>query len=118
METNDFIVAVSRLPEVMEYLNRLEDKLDRIIDAVPTREFVDIAWICSEIGCSRDFIRTHPWIAPNFGVPDVSGRPKRWRRETWSVWIADLNERKSAWQEMPAGIRRQILMKAEVCVKA
>ena len=109
MELADLIEGFEKLPAISQRLERIEEKLDRLLEATPVRRFVDISWICAELGCSRDWLRSRLWILPAFGVPDVSGTPKRWKLETWRSWSNDLAAREQVWRALSDDRRREIL---------
>jgi len=112
MEVEALLKALEKITEIAPRLDRLEKKLDSLIDATPVRQFIDTEWICAELGCSRDWIRSRPWMLPNFGNPDITGRPRRWKCITWETWKSDLKSREQAWKAMSEIERRRVVKAA------
>lgn len=108
MDVAVLLDSIGRLPELALRLERLEVQMSRLVEATPVRRFVDIGWICAELGCSRDWIRSRPWVLPNFGVAEVSGSPKRWKLETWREWSDELGAREQAWRSLSTAERSRL----------
>ena len=109
MDIYDLVAALEKVAELPRRLGSVEEKLDQLVAATPVRQYVDIAWICKEIGCSRDWLRSRPWALPNFGHPDVGGRPRRFVRSSWEKWSEDLTARELAWKCMTNAQRQRVL---------
>lgn len=80
-----------------ERQKRIERKLDELLNK---SEYITIAGIAEDIGRSKEWIRRHPWVLPNFGRPDIDGRPKQWLRSNWDEWKEHLNDRRIMWEAM------------------
>ena len=110
MDLADFLTNFEKIAELPTRLESIETKLDRLLISLPHREYITIADICIEIGCNRGYIRTRPWILPNYGIPDLAGRPKRWRLSTWEMWLAQgLEIHRQAWISFSEEQRRRIV---------
>ena len=94
---------------MLKRLDAIEELLARIAEALPLREYITVDDICHELNCGRDYIRSRPWILPAFGIPDLDGRPRRWRLDHWWIWKADLGAREQAWIQMSDARRREIV---------
>jgi hypothetical protein len=108
MDLATVVSALERLPEIADRLERIEECVRSIEKATPIKRYVDIRWICTELGCSRDWLRTRPWVLPNFGQSEVSGSPRRWKLDTWRAWAEDLSAREQAWRAMSAVDRNRV----------
>lgn len=87
--------AVERLdrghPAVIEELRAIRKMLEK-----PGRTLDDI---CEDyLHRGREWAYQRPWTLPNFGVPDVPGRPKVWWQETCEQWYSvSLEIREAQW---------------------
>lgn len=108
MDIEELVQSLQTLSGLTARLERLEGKVDLLVAATPTKEFISVSDICLELDCSRDYIRRRLWILPAFGVPDLPGRPRRWKVESWQSWKQDLPAREQAWRAMPEAERQRI----------
>ena len=109
MDVSAFIEHLERIIDIADQLKRVEEKLDRLVEATPVRQIVTASDICTELRVSRDQLRTRPWILPSFGQPDISGRTRKWFIQTWEKWKEDLPAREQAWHSMSDQRRNEIL---------
>ena len=109
MDIGEFVHSLENLPELTTTLYRIEEKLDRLLAAIPTREVICVDDICKKLQISRDSLRSRPWLLPNFGVSDFPGRKKRWDRDTWKKWSEDFPAREAAWQSLSTDKRKRII---------
>jgi len=66
--------------------------LEEVLEHDDGGDFITIAGIAKELGRTRQWIHTHPWVLP--GPPDVDGKPKKWLREKWDEHKRGLPEAK------------------------
>ncbi len=85
----------------MTDIQRLEAKLDRLLEAIPTREYITMEDIGIMHGWSKSFMYHNQWTMPNFGRSDYPGRERRWLPETVGQWFMTPPEiRKRQWLRM------------------
>lgn len=100
---------------VDEWMQRVLDKLDAIerrlsrLEASQQPQTVSIQDIADDLGVSYEWARSRPWVQPNFGKPDIPGRPKRWKHQTWAGWRDRIDEHQGRWESMTPAKRRQLI---------
>ncbi len=110
MDLSTLYVAICKLPGIEARLNRIEQKIDRLMKSIPVRQVVTIEDIMVELDVGRDYLRARPWMLPNFGIPDISGRQRRWLVETWTAWKkSDFDFHEQSWLGMAEDERRRII---------
>lgn len=68
--------------------------------------------IARELGRSYEWVRTHPWSQPNYGIPEVAGKTPRWRREIWDTWKVELPTHRRRWEAMPPQQREDLVRRS------
>lgn len=87
-----------------EWMRRIEAKLDETIERLAKLEKATLSKavtmhdIASELGVNYQWVLDRPWVQPNFGEPDIDGRPKRWMRHTWDEWSKQLDRHQNDWE--------------------
>ena len=100
---------------ILESLNEIKTQLASLLASIPTREVITVAEIRTALGVGRDWLRVRPWMLPNFGVPDLPGRPRKWLIKSWEAWKAvGFESHESAWVSMSEAERARIMKGAAV----
>jgi hypothetical protein len=81
-----------------EQADRIEKKLDRLLAVVPQKRTVNLRDIAMEQGVPLNSVRQCPWLQPNFGESEFTGKEKRWSRDLYESWYeVSPKERKAQW---------------------
>lgn len=93
----------------MTDIQRLESKVDRLLEAVPAREYITVKDIAVEHGWSISFINRNPWTMPNWGKSDYPGHERRWMKETAEQWFrVSPEKRQREWNRMSIRQRQKL----------
>ena len=85
----------------MTDLERVERKLDILLESTPHRKYYTIRDLSIMHGWSASFINRNPWTMPNFGKSDYPGHERRWLPETMEQWFrVPPADRKRQWNMM------------------
>ena len=93
----------------MTDIQRLEEKVDLLLEAVPAREYITIKDIARKHGWSISFINRNPWTMPNWGKSDYPGHERRWMNETANQWYrVPPTKREREWNQMSIRQRQKL----------
>ena len=94
MNENYVMVHVDTLHGIVDRLERIELHLQ----GKSTGLYVTREDICRELDKSPSWLTRAPWCLPNFGVPDIPGKPEKWTRDNWEKWRDKLPEHQREFQ--------------------
>jgi len=93
----------------MTDIQRLEAKVDRLLEAIPAREYITVKDISLMYGWSLSFINRNPWTMPNWGKSDFPGHERRWLTETAEEWYrVPPARRQMAWNQTSIRQRQKL----------
>ncbi len=104
------------LEELVQAVERLDAQLPLVLEeAREIKRMVQKPGLTATDIC-RDYLHRstswaleRPWVLPNFGIPDVAGRPKVWWRATCERWYeVPLEVREAQWWRKDEREREQL----------
>ena len=107
------IFGANEREAILESLAQIQEQLKMVIASIPVREVITVSEMRTALGVGRDWLRARPWILPNYGIPDLPGRPRKWLIETWQAWKAvGFENHERAWRSMSEARRHKIVSEA------
>ncbi len=67
-------------------VDRLSEKLDRVLLIAGTPDRITSTQIAEELGVSKWTLSHEPWLLPRNGKSPYRKRPREWDRSEWEEW--------------------------------